>query len=318
MTALLQVKDLTKTFGSVQAVAGIDFSITEGRCVALLGPNGAGKTTTIRMITGLLKQTAGQLDFSDSAQAGNHRALIGYLPQSPSFYPWMTGNEYVVYAGRLCGLSAAAAKKRAKELLERVGISSAAQRRISSYSGGMKQRLGLAQALVHHPRLLVMDEPVSALDPLGRREVLELLRELKRETTVLFSTHVLHDAEELCDDVIIIQNGKIALQGAIEAIRSGHRKPIIELQLERDDHSERWLSAFMERMLPSKNAGQSAGLFHDVQLQNGFARFTVNVNDVDAARRNLLEELTRSQVKVSRLEIGHTSLEDLFLKVVTA
>lgn len=316
MTALLQVKGLTKTFGAVQAVAGIDFSITEGHCVALLGPNGAGKTTTIRMITGLLKQTAGQMDFPGSAQAGNHRALIGYLPQSPSFYSWMTGNEYVVYAGRLCGLSAAAAKTRANELLERVGISSAAQRRISSYSGGMKQRLGLAQALVHHPRLLVMDEPVSALDPLGRREVLGLLRELKQETTVLFSTHVLHDAEELCDDVIIIQNGKIVLQGAIEAIRGEHRKPIIELQLERDEHSERWLSAYMERILPSMNAGNSAGLFHDVQLQNGVARFTVI--EVDAARRMLLEELTRSQVKVSRLEIGHTSLEDLFMKVVTA
>lgn len=316
MAALLQVKGLTKTFGTVQAVAGIDFSITEGHCVALLGPNGAGKTTTIRMITGLLKQTAGQMDFPGSAQAGHHRDLIGYLPQSPSFYSWMTGYEYVVYAARLCGLSAAAAKKRAKELLGRVGISSAAKRRISSYSGGMKQRLGLAQALVHHPRLLVMDEPVSALDPLGRREVLELLRGLKRETTVLFSTHVLHDAEELCDDVIIIQNGKIALQGAIEAIRSEHRKPVIELQLERDDHSERWLSAFMERILSSMDAGNSAGLFHDAQLQNGVARFTVN--ELDAARRTLLEELTSSQVKVSRLEIGHTTLEDLFMKVVTA
>ncbi|HTG70341.1 MAG TPA: ABC transporter ATP-binding protein [Candidatus Udaeobacter sp.] len=316
MAALVQVRGLTKTFGAVQAVAGIDFSITEGHCVALLGPNGAGKTTTIRMITGLLKQTAGHMDFPGSVQAGQHRALIGYLPQSPSFYSWMTGYEYVVYAARLCGLSAEAAKKRAKELLERVGISSAAKRRISSYSGGMKQRLGLAQALVHHPRLLVMDEPVSALDPLGRREVLELLRGLKRETTVLFSTHVLHDAEELCDDVIIIQNGKIALQGAIEVIRSEHRKPVIELQLERDDHSERWLSAYMERILSSMDAGKSAGLFHDVQLQNGVARFTVN--ELEAARRKLLEELTSSQVKVSRLEIGHTSLEDLFMKVVTA
>lgn len=316
MNTLLQVKGLTQTFGDVKAVAGIDFSITEGHCVALLGPNGAGKTTTIRMITGLLKPTAGQLEFQGSAQGINHRALIGYLPQAPSFYPWMTGIEYVVYAGRLCGLTAAAAKIRAKELLERVGISGAAKRRIGSYSGGMKQRLGLAQALVHQPRLLVMDEPVSALDPLGRREVLELLRELKQETTVLFSTHVLHDAEELCDDVIIIRNGQVALQGAIESIRSEHRKPIIELQLEREAHSERWLSSYMARILPSAGAVNKHSLFQAVQLQNGVARFTVN--DVDAARRSLLEELTKDQVKVSRLEVGHTSLEDLFMKVVTA
>lgn len=316
MTALLQVKGLTKTFGALEAVAGIDFSITEGRCVALLGPNGAGKTTTIRMITGLLKQTSGQMDFQGSAQEGNYRALIGYLPQSPAFYHWMTGDEYVIYAGRLCGLSAAAAKKRAKELLERVGISSAAKRRIGSYSGGMKQRLGLAQALVHQPRLLIMDEPVSALDPLGRREVLELLCELKQETTMLFSTHVLHDAEELCDDVIIIRNGMIALQGAVETIRNEHRKPVIKLQLEKDAHSERWLSSYMQHILSSMRAESKAGLFHDVELKNGVAIFTVN--ELDAARRSLLEELTRSEVKVSRLEIGHTSLEDLFMKVVTA
>jgi len=316
MSALLQVKGLTKTFGTVDAVAGIDFSIATGHCVALLGPNGAGKTTTIKMITGLLKQTAGQMDFMGSAQAGNHRELIGYLPQSPSFYNWMTGMEYVIYAGRLCGLSAAEAKKRAKELLERVGISSAAKRRIGSYSGGMKQRLGLAQALVHQPKLLVMDEPVSALDPIGRREVLELLRELKRETTVLFSTHVLHDAEELCDDVIIIRNGKVALQGAIEKIRNEHRKPIIELQIERDANSERWLSSYVERIQPAFTNSSKTSLFQDVQLLNGIARFTVN--EVDAARRSLLEELTREQIKVSKLEIGHSSLEDLFMRVVTA
>lgn len=316
MTELLQVRGLTKTFGTFKAVAGIDFSITEGHCVALLGPNGAGKTTTIRMITGLLKQTAGQMVFQGSVQAGKHRELIGYLPQSPSFYPWMTGYEYIVYAGKLCGLSSASAQKRAKELVERVGISGAAKRRIGSYSGGMKQRLGLAQALVHQPKLLVMDEPVSALDPLGRREVLELLRDLKQETTVLFSTHVLHDAEDLCDDVIIIRDGQVALQGSIETIRKEHRKPIIELQLERDTHSERWLSSFIERSNLETKTGKKTSLFEAAELQNRTGRFTVN--DVDAARSCLLEELSREQVKFSSLAVGHTSLEDLFMKVVSS
>lgn len=315
MTSLLQVRGLTKTFGPVKAVAGIDFTIEEGHCVALLGPNGAGKTTTIRIITGLLKQTAGQMEFHGENKVGNHRALIGYLQQSPTFYNWMSGFEYVVYSGRLCGLTSIAAKTRAKELLERVGLSSAAKRRIGSYSGGMKQRLGLAQALVHQPRLLVMDEPVSALDPLGRREVLGLLRELKQEMTILFSTHVLHDAEELCDDVIIIRNGQIALQGAISAIRSKYRKPIIELQIDRDTHSEKWLSAYIERIRSTSGEPAEANLFLEAQLQDGTARFSVN--EVGAARQVLLEELTREHVKVSRLEVGHTTLEDLFMKVVS-
>lgn len=314
MTKLLQVRGLTKTFGAVQAVAGIDFDIEQGHCVALLGPNGAGKTTTIRMITGLLKQTTGQMDFHGIEEAGSQRSLIGYLPQSPTFYNWMTGFEYVVYAGKLCGLQPTVAKTRAKELLDRVGLKDAAKRKVGTYSGGMKQRLGLAQALVHGPKLLVMDEPVSALDPLGRREVLDILRDLKQETTVLFSTHVLHDAEELCDDVIIIRNGQVALQGNISTIRNDHRKPIIELQIEKDDLSERWLTSYTELIRTAAPQSKLSALFTNVEQQAGVYRFTVT--EVDEARQFLLDEIAKNQVKVSRLEMGHFSLEDLFMKVV--
>ncbi|CAM4188255.1 ABC transporter ATP-binding protein [Paenibacillus alkaliterrae] len=316
MTTLLEVKGLTKTFGAVQAVGGIDFSIHVGRCVALLGPNGAGKTTTIRMIAGLLSQTAGTMRFHGFVKGdyGKGKVHIGYLPQSPSFYNWMSGLEYAVYAGRLCGLPAGTALKRAKELLERVGLSGAAKRRIGSYSGGMKQRLGLAQALVHSPKLLIMDEPVSALDPIGRREVLGLLQELKEETTVLFSTHALHDAEELCDDVIIIRKGQIALQGNIAAIRNEHRKPIIELQLEQDEVSIKWFTDYKDRLSRWSDEAQEASFIQNIEQQGAAVRFTVR--EVDSARQHLLEVLTREKVKVSRLEIGHTSLEDLFMKVV--
>ncbi|CAM4336511.1 ABC-2 type transport system ATP-binding protein [Paenibacillus endophyticus] len=314
MTALLEVKDLTKAFGTVKAVDGIHFTIAEGHCVALLGPNGAGKTTTIRMIAGLLKQTSGQMVFKGAGNRGEHRELIGYLPQTPSFHNWMTGFEFVVYAGQLCGLTSAEAKKSAKELVERVGIAGAAKRRIGSYSGGMKQRLGLAQALVHRPKLLVMDEPVSALDPIGRREVLDLLRELKRETTVLFSTHVLHDAEALCDDVIIIREGKVALQGAIETIRDERRKPIINLQLENDESSRQWLALFIQTIRDEKRLANQLSLFETAEQHEGAASFAVK--DVDAARQLLIGEMARNQIKISKLEVGHSSLEDLFMKVV--
>lgn len=305
MTKLLQVSGLTKSFGAVHAVKNIDFAIEEGHCVALLGPNGAGKTTTIRMITGLLKPSAGTLAFHGAGTNGTYKAMLGYLPQSPTFYNWMSGLEYVVYAGKLCGLHAATARKKAKEMLERVGLANAAKRRISGYSGGMKQRLGLAQALVHQPRLLIMDEPVSALDPLGRREVLTLLRELKQETTVLFSTHVLHDAEELCDDIIIVRNGQVALQGALSDIRNKHRKPVIELRLDADASSEKWLASFVE---------SKARLFEHIEIEGDVIRLTAG--EVDIARQALLDELAREHVKVKRLEVGYTSLEDLFMKAV--
>jgi len=312
MAELMQVKGLTKSFGTMKAVKSIDFSIQEGRCVALLGPNGAGKTTTIRMLTGLLAPTAGEVQFRSLAPGEDRRALIGYLPQSPSFHNWMSGLEYVVYAGRLCGLGASEAKNRAKELLERVGLADAAKRKLGGYSGGMKQRLGLAQALVHQPKLLVMDEPVSALDPLGRREVLRLLQELKSETTVLFSTHVLHDAEDLCDDVVIIRSGEVALQGSLASIRSQHRQPVIELKLD-EDHPRGmdWARTFVQRA-NSREANYS--WLSEAELRGN--RLHVNAVNMDKARQALLEELTRHSVPFSRLEVGYSSLEDLFMKVV--
>lgn len=303
--ALLTVKGLTKSFGSTRAVDGIGFTIHEGRCAALLGPNGAGKTTAIRMLTGLIAPTSGDIAFQGIGPGADRRSLIGFLPQVPAFYNWMTGREFLVYAGRLCGLSAKEAKARSGELLERVGIASAAGRKIAGYSGGMKQRLGLAQALIHRPKLLILDEPVSALDPIGRREVMELLRGLKRETTVLFSTHVLHDAEELCDDVLIMRAGRIAIGGSISEIRNKHRQPVLSLQIEEDERSRSWLENWLKA---------PPACIQSYTVSGGGARLVAD--DLDAARRSLLAGLAESDVRVTKLEIGHTTLEDLFMKAV--
>jgi ABC-2 type transport system ATP-binding protein len=320
MTVLLKADGLTKTFGSFSAVTNMSFAIQESHCVALLGPNGAGKTTTIRMIAGLLAPTSGRISFQGIREGGSQRELIGYLPQSPSFYNWMTGYEYAVYAGRLCGLASSEAKTSAKNLLERVGLSKAAGKKIGSYSGGMKQRLGLAQALIHRPKLLIMDEPVSALDPVGRREVLSLLRELKQETTVLFSTHVLHDAEALCDDVIIIRDGRIALQGAIAAIQNENRRPIIELTVDNDAHSQSWLAGMKQRMRREGSVSTSsrenlADLIDDIEVTAGRGR--IQVSEVQAARQLLLEELAKENIKLLDMKVGHSTLEDLFMKAVS-
>ncbi|MDF2835705.1 MAG: transporter ATP-binding protein [Paenibacillus sp.] len=314
MSALLEVTGLSRSFGEVQAVKGIDFTVAEGRCVALLGPNGAGKTTTIRMLTGLLKPTSGSIEYPGRAESADIRAGIGYLPQSPAFYPWMTGFEFVTYAGKLCGLSGAESRRSAGEWLERVGLKDAAKRRIGGYSGGMKQRLGLAQALVHGPKLLIMDEPVSALDPLGRREVLELITQLKRETTVLFSTHVLHDAEELCDDIVIIRDGRIALQGELETIRNEHRLPVIELLLEPDEVTIKWAKTFIASV---DAAGEEAHRYVSRAEWRGNS-MTLDVREMEGAREYLLRTLADHKVKIVRLNAGYSTLEDLFMKAVSS
>ncbi|MEF2246846.1 MULTISPECIES: ABC transporter ATP-binding protein [unclassified Paenibacillus] len=318
---MLEVTGLTKAFGSFQAVKGINFSIEKGRCTALLGPNGAGKTTTLRMLTGLLEPSGGSIAYREGKQVTatrpeDYRQLIGYLPQMPSFYNWMNGMEYVVYAGRLCGLSTAEAKKKAGLLLKRVGLEQAAKRKIGGYSGGMRQRLGLAQALVHEPRLLVMDEPVSALDPIGRREVLSLLQELKSEMTILFSTHVLHDAEELCDDIIIIREGEVALSGSLQQVQQQHRQPIIEVRLEGEgSEGKQKLESWLRAAEAAVSSVSGKPLFDNIEKQERLILFTAQ--QLDEGRQWLMEHLTRNQLKISKLEVGHSSLEQLFMRVVS-
>lgn len=301
---LLSVSGLTKQYGSHRAVNGLDFQIKPGRCVALLGPNGAGKTTTIRMLAGLLRPSSGKLTWNkELGHIHDIRQIIGYLPQMPVFYPWMSGQEFLQYVGQLANLSSKEAKLRAAEVLERVGLKEAAKRRIGGYSGGMKQRLGLAQALIHRPKLLMLDEPVSALDPIGRREVLDLMHEIRQETTILFSTHVLHDAEEVCDDVLIINKGQIAIQGELNAIRKEYRSPVIRLQVEAFEGDRSWLEGLANK--PYVNEAV-------IELHNA----RLSTENTEEARRELMKEITARQIPIIKFEVEQTTLEDLFMKVV--
>lgn len=309
--AIVRIRGVSRSFGSVRTLDGIDLTLFEGRCAALLGPNGAGKTTLLRILTGLLAPSSGTVGFQGLAPGADPRSLIGYLPQIPAFYGWMSGSEFLRYAGELCGLPGREAAKRSGELLERVGLGAAAgKRRISGYSGGMKQRLGLAQALIHRPKLLVLDEPVSALDPVGRRELMELLREWKREMTILFSTHVLHDAEELCDDVVILQHSRVLVSGAVGEIRGVHRKPVITLEVEDNGPARKRLAEWLSRL--SHPAIASA------ELQPGEAAVKLQVLDAEEARNHVMQQLLAMPLPITKIEIGHASLEDIFLKAVHA
>lgn len=298
--ALLKASGLVKKFGNTNAVKGINFHIEEGRCVSLLGPNGAGKTTTLKMLSGLLKPSSGSIDFKGE-KAKDLRQFIGYLPQYPAFFNWMSGKEFLVFTGQLAKLSRKEAETRSEELLERVGLTNAKKRKIGGYSGGMKQRLGLAQALIHRPQLLLLDEPASSLDPLGRREVLDMMREIKEETTILFSTHVLHDAEEISDDILIMHEGEIAVSGSLDSVMEAYRQPI--LQIEFESQATDWLKRIA-----------SYSFVSEINIQGNKA--SIVLKDLENGKQTLLKEIVDRKLPIRKFEIAQTTLEDLFMKVV--
>ncbi len=226
--SILEVQDLRKTFTrglsrrKTEAVRGISFSVDPGQVFGFLGPNGAGKTTTIKILMGLIFPTAGRASVL-GAPAGDReaKAKLGYLPENPYFYDYLSASELLDMVGRLHGLAAPERRRRVGELVERVGLTHAGKRPLRSFSKGMLQRAGLAQALMGDPELVVLDEPMSGLDPLGRKEVRDLIFELRdRGKTVFFSTHILADASMLCDRVGILVRGELRDVGPLGKLLS--------------------------------------------------------------------------------------------------
>lgn len=219
---MLEISGLKKSFGSKEVIKDLSFSIPENTIFGFVGQNGAGKTTTMKMILGLMKSDAGTIKVNGlDVKFGNTATnkFIGYLPDVPEFYTYMTTREYLRFCGEIAGVPAGELKERIEELLTLVGLANE-KRRIKGFSRGMKQRLGIAQALIHKPKLLICDEPTSALDPIGRKEVLDVLMAAKKDTTVIFSTHILSDVERICDEIVFIHDGRVALNGTIEKIKS--------------------------------------------------------------------------------------------------
>lgn len=299
--SLIEISGLKKSFQGNEVIKGLNFELEKGKCIALLGPNGAGKTTTLRMMSGLMEPTEGTISFTNAKKGEDIRHLIGYLPQFPVFYDWMSGLEFLSYVGRLAGLSAKDAKNRSLELLELVGITDARNRKVGKYSGGMKQRLGIAQALIHRPQLIMLDEPVSALDPIGRREVLDLLEVLRKETTILFSTHILSDAEEVCDKILFLHNGSIVESGTMEELRTRHQQAKIDLY-------------FNGPSLEFAPIFSSSELTDSVQSDG--QRLCVFVKDIELARCEFLALIAQKNMQLQKFEISSMTLEDVFMKVV--
>lgn len=214
----LCLTDVTKVFKlglfkAKVAVQNLSLSVQSGQVVGLLGPNGSGKSTTIKMLLGFIHPTSGEiLVCGRSAKERQSRALIGYLPENPRFQKFLTANDVLKYYGSLLGLNASELKKRIPEFLELVNLTNAARERVQGFSKGMTQRLAIAQALLHRPRVLVFDEPMSGLDPIGRIEIRRLIARIHQEMaqcTIFFSTHILSDVEELCSSVAVLRKGRL-------------------------------------------------------------------------------------------------------------
>ena len=304
----IRCENLSKYFGKVIAVDGLSLIVDQGTAFGFLGPNGAGKTTTLRLFTGLAEPTGGRMWVAGEDVSGRSlqlRSKVGYLPESPAFYGWMTGREFLSFTGELYGLRLKDAKARAGELLDQVNLTDAADRKVKGYSRGMQQRLGLAQALVHRPEVLFLDEPASALDLMGRRDMLETMVSLKGQTTVFVSTHILADVERVCDHVAIINQGKMVTQGSIEELRA-HRQPtVFEVEVEED---------------PGPLARSLAGLPWVKSMDTIYRKdrqvFRVDVSDVDVAKRELPRLAYESGLTLLRYELASASLEDIFMELV--
>ena len=214
----LTIDRLTKQYKNKIAVDRLSFSLTKG-VTGLLGANGAGKTTLIRMLCGILVPTSGEITYNGISVSDEHyRNVLGYLPQEFGYYPEFTGKDFLMYFAALKGFTKKAAEVRVNELLELVGLSQVQKKKIKTYSGGMKQRLGIAQALINRPEVLILDEPTAGLDPKERVRFRNLIDEIGKESIVLLSTHIVSDIEHIADHIIMMKNGQIIWQGSHKEI----------------------------------------------------------------------------------------------------
>jgi ABC-2 type transport system ATP-binding protein len=304
----IRCENLSKHFGKFEALKDLTLNVEHGGAYGFLGPNGSGKTTTLRLFTGLTNPTEGRVWVAGEDVSGKSlqlRSKVGYLPEAPAFYGWMTGREFLSFTGELYGLGSRDAKLRAGELLEMVNLDDAADRKVKGYSRGMQQRLGLAQALVHKPEVLFLDEPASALDPMGRRDMLETMISLKGETTIFVSTHILADVERVCDHVAIINRGRLVTTGSIGELRARQQTSVFEMEFEED---------------PGPMARQMAGIPW-VKSMDSYSRgdrqvFRIDVTDVNTAKKELLRLAYESELTLLRYELVSASLEEVFMDLV--
>lgn len=302
---VLTIQNLSKSFGKQKIIDHLNMSVPAESIFGFIGQNGAGKTTTMKMVLGLLQPDRGEIYVCDEKVCFGQtktNQFIGYLPDVPEFYNYMTPPQYLKLCCEIIGLSKNEIKQREQNLLSLVGLSSATKQ-IGGFSRGMKQRLGIAQALFTNPKLLICDEPTSALDPVGRKEILDILRKISNTTTVLFSTHILSDVERICDRVAFLNDGKITVCGTLAEMKAlhGHDSLLIEFS---DDHE---LSMFkQQKMISALN----------VNLEETNREIILHCRNMKMVLQSLFHVFYETGICPVKMEIMEPSLESLFLEVI--
>jgi ABC-type multidrug transport system, ATPase component len=302
---ILELNNVSKKFGNTEVIKDLSFTVPEHTVFGFIGKNGAGKTTTMKMILGFLKFDTGDIRVhGEAVKYGNTKTnrYIGYLPDVPEFYGYMNPLEYLKLCGEITGLKKDVLQHRAKELLSLVGLEGN-QKRIRGFSRGMKQRLGIAQALLSEPKLLICDEPTSALDPVGRKEILDILSLARERTTIVFSTHILSDVERICDSIGILDQGKLILQGGVDEIRNKYRTDKVRIELGKGVETKKPQEGLLN--LPFVKSTSVSEHTIEAELTNA-----------EEHSSHILAFLVKENVPVVRYELLEPTLENVFLEVI--
>ncbi len=295
---MLEITNLYKSFSDKEVLKGLNLAVPENSIFGFIGKNGAGKTTTMKAVLGLIKADKGDITVAGEKVVYGQTATnrhIGYLPDVPEFYSFMTAEEYLSFCGEITGMKKSEIKSRSTELLKLVGLLNE-KHRIKGYSRGMKQRLGIAQALMNRPKLLICDEPTSALDPVGRKEILDILTAVREQTTVIFSTHILSDVERICSDVALLSDGKVNMQGKLSEIKSVYRTDEYVLQTENESSALALMQSF-DKIKKCENN------------QLSFLEKDHNMYDV-------LRFVAEKRVSLIKFEKAEPTLESLFMEAI--
>jgi ABC-2 type transport system ATP-binding protein len=302
---ILSIEHLSKKFGTQKIIDDLSFSVPEHSIFGFLGQNGAGKTTTMKMILGLLKPTSGNITVCEMpvtyGQTKTNK-YIGYLPDVPEYYGFMRPYEYLKLCGEITGLSSKEIKSKSEELLTLVGLDKA-NKKIGGFSRGMKQRLGIAQALLNEPRLLICDEPTSALDPIGRKEILDILGQVKGKTTVMFSTHILSDVERICDHIAVLHKGKLALCGTLSEIKAKHKQDSLLIEFISKADKEKFITC----------APIAELLVNAEQIDTSVVIHTENIEKAESV---VIATLAEKKLLPTKLQVHEPTLESLFMEVI--
>ena len=302
---VLTIQGLSKAFGGQKIIDNLNMTVPEGSVFGFIGQNGAGKTTTMKMVLGLLRPNQGEIIVcNEPVHFGQTKTnqYIGYLPDVPEFYDYMTPIRYLALCGEIIGLSKAETYQRGEELLSLVGLGNV-KKTIGGFSRGMKQRLGIAQALLTRPKLLICDEPTSALDPVGRKEILDILRKISGTTTVLFSTHILSDVERICGHAALLNQGKIVIGGTLSEVKALHGHESLLLEFSGDDALHTFKS--QEAIQPLLNTAEEKG-----------KEIILHSQEMEKVQHTVFRILAETALCPIKIEIMEPSLESLFLEVI--